>query len=74
MRIITQNPDPIAALVGATIGIASLFGAFTYLGWNADQVGQFGGFALLIVSALRTMIAKSRKETNGKGNTPGQTR
>ena len=72
MKIITQNPDPVTALVGASIGIASLFGLFTYLGWTSDQVGQFGGFALMIVYALKALFSK--KKTGGdetsQGNTP----
>jgi hypothetical protein len=70
MRIITQNQGPIATLVGATIGIASLFGVFTYLGWDADQVGQFGGFALMIVSAIKTLMARKNKE-NGSSTSQG---
>lgn len=58
MNVVTKNPDPVAALVGAGIGIASLFGVFTYLGWNADQVGQFGGFSLMIVSSIRTLVSR----------------
>lgn len=79
MRIITQNQGPVAGLIGATIGIASLFGLFAYLGWTADQVGQFGGFAILLVSSIKTLISRAKKgNTSGNsessGNASGTTR
>jgi hypothetical protein len=51
----TGTADPIGMLATAVIGILSLFGVFTQLGWSTDQLGAFLGFVGLLITAGRTM-------------------
>lgn len=58
-----QNPgaaDPVGMILTAVVGICGLFGLFTYLQWDADQVGALLGFLGLLTTGGRTVARALR--------------
>jgi hypothetical protein len=54
--------DPLAAIVGATTTILSVFHFFSWVGLSADQVMTLSGAVLTLASALRAIHEKKRRE------------
>jgi len=54
------NPDPLAAVGGAVLTIASVFKVQQALGISADELGMVMGAMITIAAVLRTyLIAKA---------------
>ncbi len=49
-----NKADPLQGIVFGAIGIASVFGLWTWLNLTADQVGALGGFLLMFMAAVRS--------------------
>lgn len=62
-----NKADPLQSVVFGAIGIASVFGLWTWLNLTADEVGALGGFLIMVIAGVRSWWrmrhnAKARRE------------